>query len=383
MADGSKIDWTDASWNFARGCTRVSPGCEHCYAEAMAHRFPWGKGLTVLRQARPGWSGEVQLVPHKLTEPLRWRKPRRIFPCSGSDLFHPKIPFEYIAAAYAVMVTARQHTYQVLTKRPERMLEFYQWVDAQATQHGDHLDTLEDARYAFLRSCFVEKSDPEVELRTHEPPSWDHIWAGTSAEDQKRLDERMVFLRQIPAKVRWLSVEPMLGPVDLTEYIHPSHMTRCLVHHNRTEHPCGSGPDPLSADCDVCGIEWHDDRPDVQWIVVGGESGRGARPCAYEWIERVAQQCCEAKVPVFVKQLGALIVSEHRAAETVEEANACRKAAGHSLRDDRWLWFAGLRDAKGSDPSEWPDDRLKIRLYPGDRVPPWPRSSPAEDGIPF
>jgi protein gp37 len=314
----------------------------------MAYRFDrpgmWGEGLTVLRQGRPGWSGKVVLVPEKLSEPLSWRKPRRVFPCSGSDLFHEKIPFEYIAAAFAVMAAASQHTFQVLTKRPERMREFLEWlVDPKKGSRGYVWQT--------LFSCAIE-TDPGLEEklkgRMGSPWPWPlpNVWLGVSVEDQARFDERVPELLKCDAAVRWLSCEPLLGRVNL----------------------------------DLGGVG-----RGIGWVVPGGESGdpfKTARPCAMEWIAEIKDECLRHGVPVFVKQLGSVAVSEERMAASVAEANELRRAVGHTERDDPWLWMAGLADYKGEDPAEWPDE-FQVRLFPGDEVPPPPEPQPVNEECPF
>ena len=261
----------------------MSPGCEHCYAEEMAHRFNqpgnWGAGLTVIRSGRLGWSGDVTLVPEKLVEPLRWRKPRKVFPCSGSDLFHPKIPFPYIAAAFGVMAATPRHTYQVLTKRPERMAEFFEWLQAFTTSD----ETLHRFFHKAAKDAGVELDMPAFRWPLK------NVWTGFTAEDQTRLDERMAHMRKVPSALRWASLEPLLGPLDMTEH-----------------------------------------RSELDWVVVGGESGRRARPCEAAWISNIVQQL-RGHVPVFVKQMG---------------SNSTLPVTG-----------------KGHDPSEGPAS-LNLRLFP-------------------
>jgi protein gp37 len=215
----SHIEWTDATWNPVRGCTKISPGCKHCYAETFAERFRGVKG-------HPYEQGfDLRLVPETLTEPFSWRSSKLVFVNSMSDLFQPGVPDEYVSAVAQVMVTANWHTYQVLTKRSE---------------------TLRDLLTTKLK--FAAKSE--------------HIWWGVSVEDRKYGLPRIDHLRQAPAKVRFLSVEPLLedlGPIDL------------------------SG---------------------ISWVIVGGESGPGARPMKREWVVSIRRQCREQRVPFFFKQWG-------------------------------------------------------------------------------
>jgi protein gp37 len=219
MSENSAIEWTDATWNPVRGCTKISPGCKHCYAETFAERFRGVRG-------HPYEQGfDLRLVPEKLAAPLRWRKPRMIFVNSMSDLFHGDVPDDYIIAVARVMVLARWHTYQVLTKRSER---------------------LRDLLCGPLRFAAEEG----------------HIWWGVSAEDRRCGLPRIEHLRVAPARVRFLSVEPLLedlGRVDLS---------------------------------------------DLSWVIVGGESGPGARSMKKEWVISIREQCRRAGVAFFFKQWG-------------------------------------------------------------------------------
>jgi protein gp37 len=219
MSWASKIEWTDATWNPVRGCTKISPGCKHCYAETFAERFrgvpghPYEQGF------------DLRLVPQKLAEPLRWQEPRMIFVNSMSDLFHDGVSDEYIEAVADVMVKANWHTYQVLTKRATRM-------------------------------AVLLKGPLRVAARAK------HIWWGVSVENRRYGLPRIDDLRQAPASVRFLSVEPLLeelGKVNLKG---------------------------------------------IHWVIVGGESGHGARPLRKEWVTAIRDQCADARVPFFFKQWG-------------------------------------------------------------------------------
>ncbi|MBL8800058.1 MAG: phage Gp37/Gp68 family protein [Planctomycetia bacterium] len=219
MSATSHIEWTDATWNPVRGCTKISPGCTHCYAETFAERFrgvpghPYEQGF------------DLRFVPEKLAEPLKWSTPKAVFVNSMSDLFHDDIPSAYIAQVVRVMQLANWHTYQVLTKRGQRLRDV-------------------------LRTELAFVADLP------------HIWWGVSVEDRKHGVPRIACLRDAPAAVRFLSVEPLLE--DLGEL-------------------------------DLTGIDW---------VIVGGESGHGARPMAKEWVLRIREQCQAAKVPFFFKQWG-------------------------------------------------------------------------------
>jgi protein gp37 len=312
MGDHSKIEWTDATWNPVRGCSLVSAGCTNCYAMRDAHRFAGpGKpydGLTKLTEHGPVWTGKVRLVPELLDQPLRWKKPRRIFVNSMSDLFHEKVPNSFIEDVWAVMLAARQHTFQVLTKRPDRMYRFL------TGQDGDPWDR--------IGSLVVDHSPDAANLAVNlhsvgcPHATNGHIWLGVSVEDQKTADERIPILLQTPAAVRWVSAEPLLGPVDLD---------------TRKMFPTSEAFAPP---------------PQLDWCVVGGESGPGARPFDIGWARSIVAQCRAAGVPVFVKQLGSKPTTDHRTRPNGE----C-----HTV--------TLLKDRKGGDWSEWPED-LRVRSYP-------------------
>lgn len=256
MADKSPIEWTDATWNPIRGCTRVSPGCMNCYAERVAIRFS-GKGqaydgLAKITNGHPQWTGKVAFMEKHLADPLKWKEPRRIFVNSMSDLFHEGVSDETLQKIFKVMCEAKRHTFQILTKRPQRMLEFLSRWDSMTRDFGPLY-----------------------------PNTWpqNHVWLGVSVENQKAADERIPLLLQTPAAVRWVSAEPLLGPVDLANFI----TCQCP---GTGEHcqSCLSGG--------------------LNWLVVGGESGPGARPMHPDWARSLRDQCKAAGVPFFFKQWG-------------------------------------------------------------------------------
>jgi protein gp37 len=285
MGDQSKIEWTDATWNPIRGCSRVSEGCRFCYAERVAARFsgigmPY-EGLAVVKSDGPHWTGEVRFIEERLGDPLRWRKPRRIFVNSMSDLFHEKLNTDAIVRICEVMGRAKQHIFQVLTKRPERMLGLL--TDLQA--FGGN------------------------------PPG--HIWWGVSVEDQATADERIPLLLQTPAAVRWVSYEPALGPVDFT-----------AIRRTRAE----GFMRPLDGRFNK-----------LDWIVAGGESGHGARPAHPDWFRSVRDQCVAAGVPFFFKQWGEWRPKEKRGYGSIgffndgtEVERVGKKAAGRLLDGREW-----------------------------------------------
>jgi len=278
----TSIEWTQnpdgtpgRTWNPVTGCTKVSPGCDHCYAEGIARRFAGSKAFP------RGF--DVTLHPERLDAPLRWRKPSVVFVNSMSDLFHADVPDEFIARVWAVMAATPQHTYQVLTKRHGRMrsllasTEFDLAVATAWEQLGSVAGSL---------------------LADHSPPyPLPNVWLGVSAEDQQRADLRIPALLQTPAAVRFVSAEPLLGPIDLDQYLH---------------HQWGE--------------RWP--REELHWVIVGGESGPGARLMDPAWGRSLVEQCQAADVAVFVKQLG----------------------SAHG-------------PAKGSDMTTWPED-LRVREYP-------------------
>ncbi|MDE0125820.1 MAG: phage Gp37/Gp68 family protein [Bryobacterales bacterium] len=255
MAASSAIEWTDATWNVITGCSRVSRGCGGpdgggCYAERLAAtRLKWHPSRRGLTDAHGRWTGEVRFNRQWLDQPLHWRKPRRIFVCAHSDLFHEAVPDEWIDLVFGTMLHADRHAYQVLTKRPGGM--------------RDHMSdplSFERARMsAAVRHYYDAYSDAERLLHGHWPPR--HVWLGASAEDQRTFDERIPLLLETPATVRWISAEPLLGPIDLR----------------------GAGLD---------------------WVVAGGESGPGARPMRADWVRSLRDQCADLGVPFFFKQWG-------------------------------------------------------------------------------
>jgi len=277
----SKIAWTDETWNPIVGCSKVSAGCANCYAERMAVRLAGmarpGFGADDIPPANapehyacvitPGgsWNGTTKLVESALDKPLRWRKPRRVFVCSMSDLFHESVPDEWVDRVFAVMALCPQHCFQLLTKRPERMLSYMRWAG--------HPDTVG-------RTDRRTKIDGSGHIGNHicgfaNGLSWPfpNVHLGVSVENQQCADERIPVLLQTPAAVRFVSLEPMLGPVDL----HRSHQ---LAY--------DGGARVMSR---------------IDWVVLGCESGSRRRPCLHEWMVDVVRQCKSAGVPVFVKQV--------------------------------------------------------------------------------
>jgi len=334
----TSIQWTEKSWNPTRGCRRVSPGCEHCYAETMAARFcgagqPF-EGLIQLGKQGPRWNGEGRFVPDKLDEPLHWRKPARVFVNSMSDLFFEKFSNEEIAAVLGVMAACPQHTFQVLTKRPQRALEWFRW----AAKYEPDLGCTGPLRAIWDAVCQSAGSFPD---------SWDldgppvgYVWPlpnvhiGVSVENQQYADERIPLLLQIPAAVRFVSYEPALGPVDFGAW-------------------ASVGGDDHGRDSRA-GDVWRSVRRGIDWLIVGGESGPGARPFELAWARSAVQQCKAAGVPAFVKQLGAC---------ASDPVNGIAGAALRVPDDAKGLISLRLKDRKGGDMAEWPAD-LRVREFP-------------------
>jgi protein gp37 len=288
MSRNTGIEWTDATWNPIRGCSRVSEGCRNCYAETVANRFcgpgsPY-EGVVQIGAGGKGngkWNGEIKFVEKHLLNPLRWKKPQRIFVNSMSDLFHEKVTDEMLCRIFAVMAVANHHTFQILTKRPERMCAF---LNARSVQHGIQRASDEQLGPGNLSKGFYSLTDGTVKPHTSWPLP--NVWLGVSVEDQKAADARIPLLLQTPAAVRFISYEPALGPIDFGVLLG----TQRWIH--RGGEPFKSLPD--------------DYEKAVDWVICGGESGPGARPMHPDWARSVRDQCVAADVPFFFKQWGEL-----------------------------------------------------------------------------
>ncbi|MBZ9574597.1 phage Gp37/Gp68 family protein [Modicisalibacter sp. MOD 31.J] len=354
MGDKTGIEWTSATWNPLRGCSRVSDGCRHCYAETQAARIiamdrgrgvPEGEGAYDGLLAKGGqWNGKIKLVPELLIQPVRWTKPRKIFVNSMSDLFHENVPFEYVAAVFAVMASTPRHTYQILTKRPKRMRDFFAWLAEKADGANERYINSEQhqagvkARQALRdqgKASLDEPAPPtemlrglydiaapivdehmDQQARRHHLKSlgqchwrnWplDNVWLGVSVEDQATADERIPLLIETPAAVRWLSMEPLLGPVSL----------RWMA--AWPENPPYTAQNPYNE-----GVTDHlDGLRRLDWVVVGGESGKDARPMHPQWAFDLRDQCAEAGVPFMFKQWGEW-VPRSACYHILEDGTAC------------------------------------------------------------
>lgn len=301
MSDNTKIEWTDATWNPITGCSVVSPGCTNCYAMKLAgtrlRHHPTRKGLTTDSKAGPVWNGQVRLNESMLDQPLSWRRPRMIFVCAHGDLFHEAVPDEWIDRVFAVMALCPQHQFQVLTKRPERMRAYLNagrphWIARRI------LDLVLD-RKAPLREPWPVKSlgndiDAPDDVALHRWPL-PNVWLGVSVEDQARADERIPILLDTPAALRWISAEPLLGPVDLSTI-------------------------DVSGDDEIAPLGWgwldrlkpgETEHPRLEWVVAGGESGPGARPAHPDWFRSLRDQCAAAGIAFHFKQWGAWAPADH------------------------------------------------------------------------
>ncbi len=280
----TSIEWTDASWNPIVGCTEISPGCANCYAARLAatrlRNTPQYKALATLgdqfvdrqpgivhtlARTAPRWTGEVRFLPERLEEPLHWRKPRRIFVCDMGDLFHGEVQDEWIDRVYAMVLDCPQHTFQVLTKRAHRMRDYF---------------------------CNLPADRVRPHLRGMGTLAWPvrNLWLGVSVENQHFADERIPLLLGTPAAVRWISAEPLLGPVDLKQFLRRGRL---------------------------------DPDPGLDWVVCGGESGPNARPMHPDWARSLRNQCVANGVPFFFKQWGEWIhVSQIEAALSSKEIAA-------------------------------------------------------------
>lgn len=295
MSDNTGIEWTDATWNPVTGCTEVSAGCDHCYAKTFAERW----------RGTPGHYFEngfdVQLRPGKLLDPLHWKKPRRIFVNSMSDLFHDDVPDDFIAQVWNIMRRCPQHTFQILTKRHARMRAL---LNSDAFQEHCH------------RLVGVGNDRPEfAHYRTWPLPN---VWLGVSTENQQWADIRIPALLDTPAAVRFVSAEPLLGPIYL------------------------AGRGYLSPD--------EFDRPGLDWVITGGESGPGARPMHPDWARGLRDQCAAAGVPFLFKQWGAFQPIDHGCIECAP-LFVERQTGRVATDDDMWnitggYWWGVKRKGK-------------------------------------
>ncbi len=369
MGDKTAIAWTDSTWNPLVGCSRVSEGCRHCYAEQVAHslvkRFGSEKYKGLTRETPMGearWTGEVRLVEKDLGLPFRWRRGRKIFVNSMSDLFHEDVPNSWIATIFGVMALSPRHTFQILTKRPRRMLEWTRDLvgrnpaDALIAQIGAAIDDeVGEDLWAEDWDCILSNYINGWSRFKGEPDDgnpldgtvkrWPlpNVWLGVSVENQETADARLPLLLQTPAAVRWCSYEPALGPVDFRPWIHPR-CQGCGAYRDAGDeahagvYPTGDPEYPEQGY--TCGpID-----PALSWLVVGGESGPKARPFDPRWAMAAQAQCAAAGVAFFMKQVG-----DHPVFPYPE---------GSSIMVP---WKPKKRG--GSDPAEW-HESLRVQEFP-------------------
>ncbi|MFF0009524.1 phage Gp37/Gp68 family protein [Streptomyces tibetensis] len=310
MATNTSIEWADKTWSPIIGCDRVSPGCDSCYAistariresnphPAIAAAFA---GTTQRTDAGIDWSGRINLLNDRLTEPLRWKKPRKVFVNSLSDLFHKNVPDEFIAKVFAVMALTPQHTYQVLTKRHARMRSILSDVCRCGNGHTPGVHFRSAMAWAASRANpdRIPGLPDDAEQRVWNTP-WPlpGVWLGVSVENQHWANVRVPALIATPAAIRWISAEPLLGPVDLYGDLR-NDVYRC---------PCGAWERDGNVHtlCADCGKPWRHKPGDarIDWVVAGGESGPKARPMHPDWARSLREQCATAAVPFLFKQHG-------------------------------------------------------------------------------
>lgn len=294
MSTDTTIEWATKTWGPVLGCRKVSAGCDNCYAIRTSHRLahlPHTKqlynGLTEKTEHGLDWTGRVIVVDARLADPLRWKKPERIFVNSQSDLFHSDVPDDFIVRVFAIMALAQRHTFQILTKRPARMKymlaspQFPRAVAEATMRFRDH----STGGYSGAATAGAA----EERLRRDWPLS--NIWLDVSVEDQRWADIRIPALLGTSAAVRWISAEPLLGPIDL-RLLDAADGCTCGSPGGPSGHEAGCGSEP--------GLHWG-----ISWVVAGGESGPGARPMHPNWARAIRDQCEAVGVPFLFKQWGA------------------------------------------------------------------------------
>ncbi len=340
----TSIEWTNETWNPIRArnkqtggvghfCEHVSDGCRNCYAERMQRRFK----NPVRYAAQDRDKVELYLDEEVLLKPLRWRAPRKIFPCSMTDMFADFVPDEWLDRMFAVMAVCPHHIFQLLTKRPERMRAYFAGCGEPMGFIGENWTTLWPRRSGVQKAMGdIGRSGYFDRLGNVKTLPLPNVHLGTSVEDQ-RVDNRITDLIETPAAVRFISYEPALGPLELRPWL-----------------------------------------DGIDWVIIGGESGPGARPMDLAWVRSIVEQCKVADVPVFVKQLGPKPY-EKRPAEGQEpgvdhalahlgEPHPQRRwfpdwTLVHSGDESKWIRYWNFKDKKGGDITEFPPD-LRVREFP-------------------
>lgn len=339
MADNTHIEWTDATWNVVTGCAIVSPGCTNCYAMKLAgtrlRDHPSRKGLTIDSKTGPVWNGQVRFNADWLTQPLRWTKPRKIFVCAHGDLFHEGVTDDQLDQIFAVMALAPQHVFQVLTKRSERM--------------RDYLSAFTAERLSQALRAFVHAGEKATQADRFIPLPLPNVWLGVSVEDQTRAEQRIPALLETPAAVRWISAEPLIGPVDLKNIETTPPRVAYLNALSGRRMTCEAGGPYVEVPA----------LPGLDWVVVGGESGEGSRPMHPDWARDLRDQCADAGVAFLFKQWGDWTPGENaqntlgRTVETADWFNDAwdyqtltpASAEGMHIDDEPTLYRAGKRAA--------------------------------------
>lgn len=352
MGDKTGIAWTDATWNPTRGCAPVGEGCRHCYAERQAMRMSGAggayEGLVKLTSKGPTWTHQGRFVLELLDQPLRWKRPRKVFVDSMSDLFFEAFTFEQIAAVFGVMAAAHWHTFQVLTKRPQRALEFFEWIgNYPLDTAGDTLAPLAVAlKYAkqFI-GPLTTSSAIALSAHANRAVKWPlpNVWLCVSAWDQKSAAEMVPYLLETPAAVRGVSLEPLLGPIDLRH-----------LDAEGAGHPRMQQIDALTGRHTDMGRPCESVRK-LDWVIVGGESGAGAREFYVPHARKIVKDCKDTWRPCFFKQLG------HNARDLlVAKPDRSDTTGPYAHKGEPYT-------GKGADPAEW-EPALRVQRFPGE---PW------------
>lgn len=304
MSDKTKIEWTDATWNPVTGCTKVSQGCKNCYAERMWKRL----------SAMPGtkYTGrkftDVKCHENVLMEPLRWRKPRMVFVNSMGDIFHEDVPDSFIDKIFAVMALCPQHTFQILTKRPERMRDYFNSFNSHSGCERGYVNCAwADQKFGI--------NDKQIDAIGSVPKGLPNVWLGVSVEDQATADGRIPFLLETPAAIRFMSAEPLLESLNVAWALSRNPMKIAAGFLERGHF--SPGLEKLRG---------------LNWAIAGGESGPDARPMHPDWVRSIRDQCADAKTAFFFKGWGAWTPEEN-----VELTHGVIQGAT-LLDDDKWMF---------------------------------------------